>query len=250
MVELPDGRYGKWVRPDQDSQISGGALNLLPPQEVLAAHLRWALRKHAAELFDTERAGELLDQLAQTHRATVAEARSAGLTPAGLVTVGRELLSQGIALSDWVALVEVLTTGLAQAVGPTRLVEMARRAMAPAITQAVAPDGTIRAITLGPQVEQELLAASRHQPKATSLALDPDEAERCRRLLGTLVARHRQADRPLVLLCNVEIRAGLAGLARPLVPALVVLEPEEIGGETRVENVHTIVTQELGAATE
>ncbi len=250
LVELPDGRYGKWVRPDEGGHISGDALKLLQPEEALVAHLTWVLRKHAADLFDTERASELLDQLAQTHGATVAEARSAGLTPATLVGVGRELLSQGLALTDRVALVEVLTTGLAQAAAPAALVAMTRQAMAPATTQAIAPDGTIRAITLGPQVEQELLAASRHQPKATPPVLDPDEAERWRHLLETLVARHRRVDRPLVLLCSAEIRAGLGELARSLVPALVVLEPNEIGGEPQIENVHTIVTEELGGATE
>ncbi len=250
LVELPDGRYGKWVRAQHAEHVSAEGLELLDPEQVLLAHLRSVIRKNASELFDTERASELLEQLRQTHPATVAEAQSAGLTPATMVAVSRRLLSQGLPLTDWVALVEALTVGLTGGISAAELEDRVRRAMAPVITQTVAPNGTVYAITLVPQVEQDLLARARHQPQATPLALVPDEAARWHRLLETLVAQHRVVDRPLVLLCNAQIRRSLAELARPLVPALVVLDPDEISRDTQIENVHTITAEELAGAIE
>ena len=250
LVELPDSRYGKWIKPDSRAQISGITVQLLEPQQVLLEHVGWLVRKNAGEFFDTERASELLEQLAQSHPATVAEARTAGLTGSNLARVGRELLSKGIPLRDWVALVEVLTVGATKGAGPVELVDMARQAMSPVITQTVAPDGTAYAVSLAPELEQELLAATRGQPRSAPLPIAPDDVTRWRRVLELLVARHRRADRPLVLLCNRQIRPGLAQLAASLVPALIVLEPDELARDTQIQNVHTIAGDELAQPTE
>lgn len=250
LVKLPEGRYGKWIRADREVQIPEQEVKILLPIEVLGDHLRWLVRNNADAFFDTERASELITQLEQSHPATVAQAHSAGLTASKLATVGSELLVSGIVLTDSVTLVEALTTALARQASPGELVEAARRALAPVITETVAPDGSMYAVTLAPALEEKLEAASRDQPTAKPVLLSPDAAQRWRDLLEALTARHRRADRPLVLLVNARIRLMLSDLASALVPELVVLEPDEVLPSTDVVNIHTINAEQLNKALE
>jgi len=248
LVELSDGRYGKWVRAEQVQRAYQKGVSLLDPVQVLLAHLRWLLQAQAARFFDTQRASELLEQLAKTHQAVVAEARGAGLSASMLAEVGRKLLGQGIPLADPVALIEALTRGLKQAAGGSELADMARRGMSAALTQIVAPDGTAHVVTVAPEVERKLLEEGRGQLGARSVALGPDEAEQWRVVLENLAREQHLPDRPLVLLCGRQIRAILAELAEDLVPSLIVLEPDELAGDTEVKSIHTITAVELTQA--
>ncbi len=248
VIELPDGRYSKWIRADQAQRAYQDEISLLDPAQVLLEHLRWLLRAQAARFFDTQRASELLEQLEKTHQAVVAEARGAGLSASMLAEVGSKLLGQGIPLGDPVALIEALTRGLKQAVGGNELTDMARRGMSAALTQIVAPDGTANVITVAPEVERKLLEEGQGQLGVRSVALGPDEAERWRVVLKNLAREQRLPDRPVVVLCDREIRAVLAELAEAVVPSLIVLEPDELAGNTDVKNIHTITAVELTQA--
>jgi len=245
LVELPDGRYGKWVRAEQAQRAYQAEVSLLDPVQVLLEHLQWLLRAEAARFFDTQRASELLAQLQATHQAVVAEARVAGLSASMLAEVGRNLLAQGIPLGDPVALVEALAAGLNQGAGSDELANMARWRMSAVITQMVAPNGTVGVITLAPAVERKLLEEGQEQLGAGPVVLDPDEAEAWRVVLEKLARRQRLPDRPVVVLCSPQIRQVLAEVVEDLVPSLLVLEPDELAGDTDVKNIHTITAAEL-----
>ena len=244
VVELPDGRYGKWVRVEQTQRAYQDEVSLLDAVQFLIEHLRWLLRAQAARFFDTQRASELLEQLRVTHQAVVAEARAAGLSASMLAEAGRKLLVQGIPLGDPVALVEAVAAGLNQGADSDELASMARRRMSGVITQMVAPDGIVGVITLAPAVERKLLEVQ-HESGGELPALGPGKAERWRLVLEDLIAQHRLADRPMVLLCDRQIRPVLAELAEAVVPSLIVLEPDELAAESDVDNVHTITLREL-----
>jgi len=216
LVELPDGRYGKWLRAEH-------------------------------RFFDTQRASELLERLQATHQAVVAEARAAGLSASMLAEVGRKLLGQGIPLGDPVALVEALTAGLKHGAGLDELANTARRRISAVITQMVAPDGTVGVITLAPAVERKLLEVQRESAGELPI-LEPGEAECWRLVLKDLIAQHQPANRPMVLLCDCQIRPILAELAEAVVPSLIVLEPDELAAETEVDTLHTITLRELAEA--
>ncbi len=244
VVELPDGRYGKWVRAEPTQRAYRDEVRLLDPVQFLIEHLRWLLRTQAARFIDTQRASELLEQLQTTHQAVVAEARAAGLSASMLAEVGSKLLVQGIPLGDPVALIEALAAGLNQGADSDELANMARRRMSGVITQMVAPDGIVGVITLAPAVERKLLEVE-HESGEELVALGPDEAGCWRLVLEDLVAQHRLADRPMVLLCDRQIRPILAELVEAAVPSLIVLEPDELAAETEVDSLHAITLREL-----
>ncbi len=245
LVELPDSRYGKWVRAEQTQDAYQDEVSLLDAVQFLLEHLCWLLRAQAARFFDTQRASELLEQLRVTHQAVVAEARAAGLSASMLAEVGSKLLGQGIPLGDPVALVEALAAGLNQGADSDELANMARRRMSAVITQMVAPDGIVGVIALAPAVERKLLEVH-HESGGELPVVGPGEAGRWRLVLEDLIAQHRLANRPVVLLCDRTIRPVLAELAEAVVPSLIVLQPDELAAETEVDNLHTITLSELG----
>lgn len=246
-VTFAAGRPAAWVTPGQEPRARETGCELLTAQEVILEHLRRTLRKCAAELFDTQRATEILDSLARTHLATVAEARSAGLSATTLAAVGQELLKQGLPIADYIILVEAVADGLATTAEVDHLAARVRRAMRRTITELVAPDGTMHALELVPEVEEMLV--DEEIGDAEAVVLTPGQMAAWRQLLKDLVTEYRRRDRPIVLLCSVAVRPVLQRVAAGLVPDLLVVEPDEVLGETQVRRLHQITSNELRLAT-
>jgi len=242
-VTCPDGRRAAWVTTDQEQETRDRGCEILTAQQVILEHLRWALRKHAAELFDAQRATEILDRLTHTHPATVAEAQSAGLSATVLAAVGQELLKEGLPIADSITLIEALTAGLATTTDITDLTVRVRRAMPWAITELVAPDGTMYTVEMAAEVEEAL--ASGEVGAAEAAILTPEQAAACWRVLENLVGQYRRRDRPIVLLCSPPLRPVLQRVARGLVPHLLVVGPDEVRAETQIHRLHQITNTDL-----
>ena len=238
-----DGQPAAWLTAQQEQTARAQGCRLLTAHEVILEHLRRTLRQYAADLFDTQRAAEILDGLNRTHPAAVAEARAAGLTESVLAAVGRQLLKKGLSVTDSLTTVEVMTEGLATTTDAERLAASVRRAVARTSTELVAPDGTVYALQVAGEVA-ELLGGSR-PGDAEPVVLSPEQAAAWRQLLADLVAEYRRPDRPIVLLCSEEARRTLEPITDGFVPDLVVFEPNEVLGETTVQRLHQISSDEL-----
>ena len=235
-----DGRPAAWVTPQQEEEARNSGCELLSAQEAILRHLRRTLRQYAAELFDTQRAAEMLASLTRTHPATVAEARAAGLTVTLLAAVGQELLKKGLPIADHISLVETIAEGLATTTDSAQLATRARRAMQRTITQLLAPGGTLYALQLAPEIE-DALAGSETEP----VVLTPEQAANWRQLLGDLTAEYRRTEQPIALLCSSAVRPALEQLAAGFVPDLLVVGPEEVLGETEIQWLYQITSDDV-----
>ncbi len=241
---LPDGRPATWVTPEQEQGLPADDWELLPARQAILTHLRRILRQHAAELFDIQRAAEVIDALRPTHPAAVAEAEAAGLTTSLLAAVGQELLKKGLPLADYLSLTEALTEELKTTTDVRELSDAARRAMQGTNTQLLAPKGVLYALQLSADVEERLTSVAGSQ-QTTEAVLPPEQAAAWRQLLTNLVARYRRPQHPIALLCSSRVRRALEQVANQFVPDLVVIEPNELLGNIQIHPMHQISADQL-----
>ncbi|MBU0610110.1 MAG: flagellar biosynthesis protein FlhA, partial [Armatimonadetes bacterium] len=243
-VVLPDGRAAAWVREADEVGASSGEVHLLDPLDALGLYLRAALTGAAAELFDLQRARELLAAVRVTHPAVVEAFMAAGLGEPALRDVGRALLAGGVPLVERVSLLE----GMAEA-GPgpaARLVERVRPALRRTITRLVAPEGTLYALELCDEMRQELLQAVHRAGEDEPVALAPERADHWHRTLGRAQQQYAESAVGAVVLCPPELRRAGAQLAREAGAAVAVVHVGELLPLTEIICVGVLPERDTG----
>lgn len=234
---LWEGLQATWLRESEVTALAPGGYHVLRPLEVLALWVRDAIHGHAAELFDLQRATEVLEVTRVTHPASVTAFERAGLTAADLREVGRRLLREGVPLTERVSLLEGLAaaaTGRATDAGG--LAEAVRPALAQTITRLVASTGAVEVLELGGELEQELLRAC----AAGEVTLAPQRVTVWSAMLRRAAERFSRPGQPAVILTNDRARPALAQLIRENGVALRAVQPAELLPMTEVQTISTI----------
>jgi flagellar biosynthesis protein FlhA len=243
-AELPDGRSGVWVTPEQAEELAALGFLLMTPAEALVAHLRSALRHHATALFDLERAAALLAELRPGHAALLDAAGAAGLDAGLLRRVCGELLWAGVPLRDPVSLLEAVVEALPETRDPEQLALRARPRLAAMVTDVLTVDGRIRAVTLAPELQEELADAAWREEGRTVAAMPPPRAAAWVALLDQLCAEHGWG-RPLAVIAEPRSVLALQSLCRRATGELTALRVSDLTPEAPVEQVARIEPEQL-----
>jgi flagellar biosynthesis component FlhA len=248
-VVLPDGRRGVWVRSDEEA--TNGA-RLLEPLEALALQVRAAVRQVAPELCDLQRAHELIEMVRVSHPAVVTAYEAAGLSEADLQDVGRELLAEGLPLTERVSLLSAMAREPGRAGRPhhAEMAEAVRPALRRTITRLVAPEGMVQAVELARELQEELAEAAAQAGPGRAVALEAERAARWRELLQWVARWCGNGAAGAVIVCAGEARRAVAQLAREAGVQVAAVRPEELLPLTEVQVVHVLSGNETGEEAE
>jgi flagellar biosynthesis protein FlhA len=247
LAELADGRTGVWVPAEEAEALGEQGYALLSPAEAIVEHLRVVVRRRAGNMFDLQRAGELLRQIEMTHPEAMRAAEAAGLT-AGLVSqVGRLLLEAGIPLRDPLGVVEGIVEGLPQETDPEKLALNLRPRLAGMITDYLSREGRIRAVELDPELEEELAEAAYRRADGTVAALPPDRAAAWVLALDQLGKEYGWGE-PLAVICESRSLQPLASLCVQAQSHLIALQPAELTDAADIEFVTRLGPDQIPVA--
>lgn len=239
-TQLPDGTQATWLRDEQQRELPAGHYHLLEPLQVMSLYLQEAIREHAAELFDLQRAAEWLAAVQATHPASVAALEQAGLGVAEVREVGRALLREGLPLRERVCLVEALAFVGARCSTVGTMLEAVRPALARTITALAAPAGVAEVIELGPALERQLLEEAETAGGGEFVSLEPQQAEAWTAALQRLSVRFAEPQRAAVILCAAEARPVLSQLILDCGAQLLAIQAQELLPLTQVRTTCTI----------
>jgi len=244
---LPDGRVAAWVREPDEGNVAPEGVPLLEPLEALGLYLRAALTAAAPELFDLQRAEELLAAVRVSHPAVVDAVAAAGLTARELRQVGRALLAERVPLVERVSLLEAMAAEAGS--GPaSRLVERVRPALRRTITRQVAPEGTLYALEPGEKMQQELLRAVERAGEAEAVALPPERAEHWHRALRGAQEQYAASAAGAVICCAPEVRWAVAQLAQEAGAAVAAVHAGELLPLTEIITIGVLPDRATAAA--
>ncbi len=240
-VEPAFGLPAVWISDDQAAEAEALGHTVVDAESVIVTHLTETIRQQAAELLTRQETRQLLDRLKEHNAAVVEEVVPDLLSVGEVQRVLQALLREGVSIRDLGAIVEAIGDKARVTREPGLLAEYARQALGRAITAPhVDAEATLRAISLDPQVEQEVADAITVTTDGEYLAMDPARAQALVHALSgqqdSAVARGR---RP-VLLCSARVRRHLRRLCEQSLPQLAVCSYNEIVPGIRVETIGVV----------
>jgi type III secretion protein V len=219
------------LSPDGLRARLGAALHPVPADEATEPllALERALRRAAPQLFTADRLGVALDAVSTHSPRLVREVLPARVGALELCQLMASLVDEGLGFGRLGAVLHTLSRLPADLDAPARLAAT-RRALAPELTAALAPSGSLELLRLSPELEETFADALRGEGAARRAILPPSLAQDIVEVVSRTLAERRR-DAPgvaRVLLTSAEIRPHVRAALRPTCPELQVVCAEEL----------------------
>ncbi len=237
-IEPSFGLPAVWIGEAQREQAEISGYTVVDHTSLVVTHLSEVIRRNAAELLGRQDVRGLLDALKERVPAPVDELVPDLMTVGEVQRVLQTLLSEAVPVRDLVTILETLGDKAKLTKDVPILAEYCRQALSRAICgRFVDETGTLRAITLDPEVDREVAESVARTDDGTAVTMDPARASA---LIDTLKEQTETAQAMgavPVLLCSGASRRHVKALTAHAIPALTVLSYHELLPSVRVEPI-------------
>jgi flagellar biosynthesis protein FlhA len=235
------GLAAKWVPVELQRQAEMAGATVVDRSSVITTHLAEVVRQNAANLLGREDVRLLVEMVRRSHPVVVEELTPALLTLGEVQRVLHALLEEGVSIRDLVRIFEALSVRAKQSTEVDGLVEAARGALGPAISQPyVSPDERLHVFTLEPSFEQRLLESVRQSDLGAVLALDTATVDALVHGCSGLLEEAERSGLSPVLVCSSQVRCALARLMRQVLPRLPVIAYTEVSRTAQIESLGVV----------
>ena len=230
-----------WITDQERKHAEVNGFTVVDAASVMVTHLSETVRRNCAEILSRQDTQNLLDNLKQTHATVVNELVPALLTVGQVQRVLQNLLAEGISIRNLAGILEKVGDFAHATKNPDELSEYARRALGPLITKPFQNEnGSLRAITLDPRLEQQLAHGVRQSQQEIALMLEPRLAQH----VVSALSKHVQAmlavgQQPLVL-CAPQLRLAFRRFFESTFADLAVLSYAEIPPRVEIQSAAII----------
>jgi flagellar biosynthesis protein FlhA len=230
-----------WIMDPERKAAEAGGFTVVDAPSVLVTHLSETVRRRCHEILSRQDVQVLLDNLKQTHPTLVNELVPAQLTVGQVQRILQNLLAEGLSIRNLSGILEKVSDYAALTKNPDELSECARRGLGAQITRPYqAPNGSLRAITLDPRLEQTIAQGLRQSPTEVSLVLEPGLARHITDTLGRFAQQLLAGGHPPVVLCSPQIRLAFRRFFESAFADLTVISYAEIPPRLEIHNAATI----------
>jgi len=234
------GVAARWIVPGLREQALAQGYAVVDQTSVIATHLAEVIKQHAYELLSRQETKRLLDRLSESHPKLCEELVPKILSLGEVQKVLQQLLREQVSIRDLPGILESLLDTCAVSKNPVQLVEGARQALGRALVHPLlSDDGSLRVVTLDPEIEEQLARAFSGQIAAPSGALESSFVGRVLDGLRKLAGEQVRMATPVVF-CSTPARFHLRRLLEPFLPKVVVLSPGEIPPVVQVQSLGVI----------
>ncbi len=241
------GLPGKWITESAKEKAEVMGYTVIDAPSVLITHLSEVIKKHAHEILNREDVQALLDNLKRTNPTIVEETVPKVLAVSQVQKILSLLLKEQVPVRDLAAILEAAADAAEGTKDPRQLCEAARLRLARAIVEPLlGPERDLLAATIGPELENGLLAAITGQGGGDGILADGVLGRFVERTAGVLAELSARGRRP-VLVTRAALRPFLAEAVTGAVPGAAVLSYQEVAQAPRVEVFEQIRLEEAAA---
>jgi flagellar biosynthesis protein FlhA len=237
-VEPSFGLPAVWIGEAQREQAEISGYTVVDPTSLVVTHLSEVIRRNAAELLGRQDVRSLLDALKERLPAPVEELVPDLMTVGEVQRVLQTLLSEAVPIRDLVTILETLGDKAKLTKDIPILAEYCRQALSRAICgRFVDETGTLRAITLDPEVDREVAESVHRTEDGTAVTMDPERASALIDNLTEQVEHAQAVGAAPIVICSGATRRHLKALVAHAIPSRTVLSYHEILPSVRIEPV-------------
>ena len=231
------GRPAVWVDASAEERAALMGYHVVEPAAVVVTHLTEVVKDHAAELLTRQQVHALLDHLKERCPQLVEELVPEPLKAGQVHAVLANLLRERVPVRDLEAILEALSDYAGRTKDPTVLTEYARHALARTLCDRAADDaGTLHVVTLAPEAEDAIAAATEFTEAGFNVKLAPAARDAVVKALGGELAKLSAAGHAPAVLVSPNVRAGLRQVTATALPKLTILGLNEVTRDTEVES--------------
>ncbi|MEW6764609.1 MAG: flagellar biosynthesis protein FlhA [Pseudomonadota bacterium] len=234
------GLEAVWISTGDREHAQALGYTVVDASTVVATHLSQILQDNAQEMLGYEEVQQLLESLKQSAPKLVEDLVPRALPLTTVVQVLQNLLEEKVPIRDMRNIAETLAQHAQRTQDAGHLTAAVRVALGRMIVQSInglAPE--LPVITLEPSLEQLLLNTTQAAGDAGP-GLEPGLAERLHRSLSEATQRQEARGEPAVLLVAPPLRPWLARMLRYAIPALRVLNYQEVPENRQIRVVASI----------
>jgi flagellar biosynthesis protein FlhA len=230
-----------WIEDGARAEAEALGYTVVDAESVVVTHLTETIRRHVDELLTRQETKKLIDALKEQNAAAVEEVVPEKLGVGEVQRVLQHLLRENVSIRDLGTILEAIGDRAASTRDPAILAEYARQALARSITfHYLDSNKSLPAISLDPNLEQEIAESVTQTRDGEYLAMDPARAQTVVRLLSGEVEQATGMGLRPVLLCSGRIRRHLRRLIEQALPQLPVVSYNEILPGIRVESTGVV----------
>ena len=234
-----------WVSANDRDEAELLGYTVIDATSVLITHLSEVLVGALPEILSRDDVKQLVEAAKVDAPAVVEELVPDRMSYGEIQGVLKNLLREGVALKNMPLILEAMADGANKSKDPEALTEMVRQRLARSLCeQHSGPDGTLRAVTLDPEVESMLTAALGQRSGAGGEAVGPAYLQT---LVEHIEARLSEAARggaEAVVLVRSGVRRFVAELIRSTLPKVAVLSFNEVVPAASLETLGVVRMEE------
>jgi flagellar biosynthesis protein FlhA len=228
------------------AEISG--YTVVDASSVLVTHLSETVKRHSHLILSRQDVQVLLDNLKETHPTLVNELVPALLSVGQVQRILQNLLAEGISIRNLAGILEKVSDYASVTKSADELAEYARKALGVQLTKPFqGQDGTLRAITLEPRLEQQLAQGVRQTPTEVVMTMEPRLARHLVETLSKCVQQMLAAGHPPLVLCGPNLRLAFRRFFETTFADLSVLAYSEIPPRVDIQTAGVIASPELAS---
>ncbi len=230
-----------WISQDKksDAQFSGYTVVDLP--SVITTHISEVVRRDGYEFLGRQQVQRHLDQVSETNAKVVEELVPGNLSLGALQKILQNLVREQVSIRDMLTILETLADYAPMTKDTDLLTEYVRQRLARSLTKPyIGKDRVLRALSVGPGLEEAVASGINQSEYGSYLALDPRQANH---IIEAVKKALEQAAVKLelpVMLCSTTVRRHLKKLCERFQIPLAVLSYNEIPSGLQVETVEEI----------
>jgi flagellar biosynthesis protein FlhA len=227
-----------WIGEAQREQAEISGYTVVDATSLIVTHLSEVIRRNASDLLGRQDTRALLDGLRERMPAPVEELVPDLMSVGEVQRVLQSLLSEGVPIRDLVTILETLGDKAKLTKDVAILAEYCRQALGRSIcTRYVDEAGTMRAITVDPELDREISDSVVRTDEGAQITLDSTRAGLIIDALRACADDAQLLGSPPVVLCSGATRRHLKALTIHALPSLAVLSYHEILPSIRVEPI-------------
>ena len=242
-VEPVFGLRAFWIPEGNKAQAGATGATVVDRSSVIVTHLAEIVRRNAGRLLGRQDVQMLVEGLRYDYPILAKDIDNEVVPMSTLHTVLKALLDDGVSIRHLGRIVEGVGNSPADRT-VDQLIAQARVSLAPAIAAQVAPDGKLSVISLDPALEASFHEALRDVDGEMRLVLDPDQTERVRSDLQSLIASGEPGV-PRAIVVGMTVRRPLQRLLAALSVDIPVLAYPELPSHLALSTIGVVGTGEV-----
>ncbi len=230
----------KWITADNREIAQMSGYTIIDPLSVIVTHLSEMVKKHASELFSRKDLVHLLDNLRKMNKELVDDVVPSVVSHVELQKVLCNLLAEQIPIRDMQIILETLSEYAPTVKDADLLTEYVRQALKRTITRRFVRDGSLKVVTVNPEIENLIMSGVRKSGNSSYVSLEPN-------VMQNIINSHMKEEKRLrerlgdvVVLTSPVVRCYYKKLIDQFSSEAVVLSFSEINQDVNIQALGTI----------